>query len=271
MRSRRRSLMDGITVVLCYRPRCHSLECLENRLEALTDVTELPLSVLVVVQGCWRTMMRDGKKLPPSGKYPFKLNYTLNDVDFGDADVMGRTLAACRTRYWSFMSHDVLLPPHGLDAMLRCLRNEDRRKDHKVAVATMACVDREADTPLLLESGQKVVTVSSGSRAERSEEFAIWDVCDYVAYGPVVVMRARLENAGCCFDRNYAASGHWMDFSMQLQQAGLHVVRVQQPGTQLHLGCIDDDHVASVMPDGDAPVFQSKWRMRCMDATKKKE
>lgn len=231
-------------------------------LESLIDATELPHQVNVVVQGYWRSLGRKGDRLPAPLNYPYKLTYTLNDTDFGDADVMGRTLSECTSRYWAFMSHNVILPHDGIDVMLRCLRNEERRKEHKVVAAAMACVDQDEE-PKTLEARDDVLYVLPEGRDCREEEFAVWDVCDHVGYGPLVVFRSRLERTPITFDKDFGGSGHWLDFSMQLRGQKLRIVRVRQPGTQMHIGCIDDDHETALMPVGDAPLFFSKWKSVC--------
>jgi hypothetical protein len=206
---------------------------------------------------------KSGEKLPAPINYPYRLTYTINDTDAGDADVMSRTLAGCTSRYWAFISHNVILPHQGIDVMLRCLRNEERRKEHKVVAATMACVDQEDETPKTLEVRKGVLYVVPDGRGCREEEFAAWDVCDHAGYGPVVVFKTRLEKTAIAFDRDFGASGHWLDFSMQLHEENLRVVRVRQPGTQMHVGCVDNDYETALMPVGDAPLFFTKWKSIC--------
>lgn len=264
MRRKQRSAEDGVTTVVCFRPQHHHVECLARTLESLTDATELPHQVNVVVQGHWRSLRRRGQELPFSADYPFDLSYTFNEVDFGDADVMGRTLADCPSRYWAFVSHDVILPHGGIDVMLRCLRNEERRKDHKVLGAAMACVDAEDEPPVTLDACGGVLRLIPEPRCFREEEFAVWEVCDHVGYGPLVLFKPRVDSAAVVFDRDFGASGHWLDFSMQLHERELRLVRVRQPATQMHIGCVDDDHETALMPVGDAPLFFSKWKDVCV-------
>lgn len=260
MRRRKRTIGDGVTTTLCYRPRYHPVECLEASLESLSDATDLPHCVNVVVQGCSRKLIRREIKLPPATDYPFDLKYTMNEPDLGDADVMARGMAECESRYWAFLSHDILLPQQGWDLLLRCLRNEERRKEHKTLAATMACIDRNEEKSKVIKVQKKKVGIVDGVHSERSEDFAIWHICGVAKYGPIIIARSKAEAAGCCFDGDYVGNGHWLDFSMQVRSSELQIMRVLQPGAQLNLGCSTCGPSRSILTMDDAPRFFKKWK-----------
>jgi hypothetical protein len=82
------------------------------------------------------------------------------------------------------------------------MRNEERRKLHKVIGATTSCVD-DLEPPRCMDIVDCNIVLTRGSMATREERFAVWHVVDYVPLGPLVLLRSAAEKASCCFDDQY--------------------------------------------------------------------
>jgi hypothetical protein len=256
---RKRNPQDGVETLLTFRPKLHPSECLRASLDSLAEATELPHLVNVVVQGGWRRKQCKGLlELPLASEFPFDLKYTMNEKDLGDGPVMARSLRECKRRYWAYLTDEVILPPGGWDALFRCMRNEERRKLHKVIGATTSCVD-DLEPPRCMDIVDCNIVLTRGSMATREERFAVWHVVDYVPLGPLVLLRSAAEKASCCFDDQYQRGGHLLDFCMQVREHSMVFLHIDQPATQLNLGCIDMDNVYAPLPGWAQARFASKW------------
>lgn len=256
---RSRNPQDGVETLLIYRPKRHSIDCLRASLETLVEATELPHAVTVVVQGGWRSRQCRGLlQLPHSSEFSFSLNYAMNETDIGDAPVMARSLRECTSRYWAFLPGDILLTSGTWDTMFRCMRNEDRRKVFKTVGATVSCID-DLEPSKRLRSVDGTILLAKGSMATREERFAVWHVVDYVPLGPLVVVRDMLAKSECCFDEEYEHGGHIVDLCMQIRKASMVFLHIEQPATQMNIGCVDLDCEYEPLPEMSRKRFIEKW------------
>jgi hypothetical protein len=138
------------------------------------------------------------------------------------------------------------------------MRNEDRRKEHRIVGATVSCID-DIEEPRCLEIIKKEIVLKKGSVVTREECFAVWHVVNYFDLGPLVLLRSVAKKATCCFDERFSKGGHLLDLCMQAHAADLLFIQVDQPATQLNLGCIDIDNVYAPLPDAARKRFVEKW------------
>jgi hypothetical protein len=103
------------------------------------------------------------------------------------------------------------------------------------------------------------IVLTRGSISTREERFAVWHVVDYVPLGPLVLVRAVVDRVECCFDPEYKRGGHLLDLCMQARKQSVVFLHIEQPATQLNIGCIDMDNVYAPLPGWAKERFASKW------------
>ena len=256
MRGERRT-QDGLTTLLIFRPDRQSIECLEASLESLSEATELPHIVEVFVCGKPRKGV-DKLLLPSLESYSIGIGYTFLDDDKSDAEMMARSLGECDRRYWAYMPTEIVVPPACFDVLFRCLRNEERRRLFKVIGATVTCVDTP-EPPRCFDVAFGQMTIEERSLNVREEEFAIWNVVNYVSSGPLVLIKDFVAREGYSFDPGYVNGGHMLDFCMQVRKSNFVFVHVQQPAVQLNPAYCLPEKVLTPLCDESRRHFMEKW------------
>jgi hypothetical protein len=256
MRGERRT-QDGLTTLLIFRPDRQSIECLEASLESLSEATELPHLIEVFVCGKPRKGV-DKLLLPSLESYSISIGYTFLEAKKSDAEVMARSLAECDRRYWAYMPTEIVVPPSCFDVLFRCLRNEERRRSVKVIGASVTCVDMP-EPPRCFDVAFGELTIEERSLHVREEEFAIWDVVNYVSSGPLILIKDIVAREGCSFDPGYFYGGHMLDLCMQARRSNFVFVHVQQPAVQLNPAYCLTERVAAPLCEASRSYFMEKW------------